>query len=177
MTLNTIVGQCHISHSHSGVQLGTNSDDRRDGDMLPPPIPNRNGAPADTSRPTPPRAGPSASRAMPPPPMPSTRAPRPPPPTSTPPRRVSPPITTTTRHSPPHPEAPADAVLLPSNPAPPAPVLRGEAAVEAWPQSAGYRGFIDWLRRRCERIKGKPIIDGEAAYEGAGEVRPLLTWR
>jgi hypothetical protein len=152
---------------------------------LPPAVTARpgGGVPQSTTR-APWASGPS-SRAMPPPT--ATRVPRPPastsmpPPTGMPPRTSMPPPTSVPRRTAPQPAAsatptpgaPADAVVLPSNPAPPAPVLTTEDAVHTWPTTPGYRGFIDWLRVRCERIRGRPIVDGPVAYDGASEVRPL----
>ncbi|BEJ12469.1 hypothetical protein CspHIS471_0209290 [Cutaneotrichosporon sp. HIS471] len=142
--------------------------------MLPPAVNRRPGVPQSTTR-APWATGPS-SRAL--PSQTTTRAPKPlastsmPPPTS-----MLPPTSIPHRkhgHNAASPAAPAlaglaDAVVLPSNPAPPAPVLTTEDAVHAWPATPGYRGFIDWLRVRCERIRGRPIVDGPPAYDGASE--------
>jgi hypothetical protein len=59
-------------------------------------------------------------------------------------------------------------VQLPSNPAPPVQVLTTEANMEAWHRSPGFRGFMGWLKRRCEKIKGERTRSGE--YEGNSEV-------
>jgi serine/threonine-protein phosphatase 2A activator len=74
------------------------------------------------------------------------------------------------------PAGPTEEISLPSDPAPPAQVLTTDAAVAAWPQTPGYRGYILWLRRRCERIRGRSIVEGKAGASGVGAgVRLVLT--
>ncbi|GMK59923.1 hypothetical protein CspeluHIS016_0901400 [Cutaneotrichosporon spelunceum] len=110
---------------------------------------------------------PTATRA--PRPLPSTSMPPPTamlPPTSIPSRKLGDATAHPATQVPVH---PTGAVILPSSPAAPVPVLTTEDAVQDWPATAGYRGFIDWLRVRCERIRGRPIVVGPSAYDGASE--------
>ncbi|KAL1413219.1 Serine/threonine-protein phosphatase 2A activator 1 [Vanrija albida] len=80
--------------------------------------------------------------------------------------------------APPRPAAPssngadaADGVELPADPFSPAPLLTTEAAVAEWPRTAGYQAYTGWLRRRCERIRGKGIIPGS---DGKGPIGTLM---
>lgn len=97
---------------------------------------------------------------MPPPTMAPTKAPR----TMTPAQMPSsvPPAAAPTAH-PGAPPAPSDANLvaaLPTDPAPPAPVLTSEKNVAQWPLTPGYQAFMAWLKRRCDRIRGQSIRRG-----------------
>ena len=51
-------------------------------------------------------------------------------------------------------------VALPSDPAPPRPILATDQAVAQWPTTPGFRGFWGWTTRRCDSIKGRPILTG-----------------
>lgn len=60
-------------------------------------------------------------------------------------------------------QLPTDGIELPSDPFPPAELLRTEDAVKAWPATPGYRAFMGWLKARCASIKGKEIMTGSEA--------------
>lgn len=51
-------------------------------------------------------------------------------------------------------------VVLPSDPAPPRQILNTDYAVAQWHTTPGFRGFWGWTIRRCDRIKGKQIMEG-----------------
>ena len=51
-------------------------------------------------------------------------------------------------------------VVLPSDPAPPRQILTTDTAVAQWHTTPGFRGFWGWTTRRCDRIKGKQIMEG-----------------
>lgn len=59
-------------------------------------------------------------------------------------------------------------VVLPSEPEEPAPILTNDVVVSQWPQTAGFQGFWGWIKRRCERIKGKSILRDD--YSGNSTV-------
>lgn len=59
-------------------------------------------------------------------------------------------------------------VLLPSDPAPPAPLLTTQHNVDLWPSTPGFKGFWGWVQRRCDRIRGREIVTGR--YDTAAEV-------
>lgn len=46
-----------------------------------------------------------------------------------------------------------------SAPAVPIQCLTTEEAVRRWSSSPGLMGFTGWLRRRCEKIRGREIMD------------------
>ncbi|WWC58169.1 uncharacterized protein I303_100705 [Kwoniella dejecticola CBS 10117] len=55
-------------------------------------------------------------------------------------------------------------IYLPSDPAKPRPCLTNDSAVSQWHTTPGYQAFWGWIKRRCERIKGKEILRGQ--YHG-----------
>lgn len=73
-------------------------------------------------------------------------------------RRAQPSAATTTRPTP-----STDAITFPDDPAPPQQVLLTDAAVLQWHRSPGFRAFWGWTTRRCDRIKGKDILEGDFA--------------
>ena len=56
-----------------------------------------------------------------------------------------------------------EAITFPDDPAPPQQVLLTDAAVLQWHRSPGFRAFWGWTTRRCDRIKGKDILEGDFA--------------
>nr|XP_019014526.1 serine/threonine-protein phosphatase 2A activator 1 [Kwoniella pini CBS 10737]OCF53307.1 serine/threonine-protein phosphatase 2A activator 1 [Kwoniella pini CBS 10737] len=58
-------------------------------------------------------------------------------------------------------------VYLPTNPAIPRQCLNTDSAVSQWHTTPGYQAFWGWIKRRCERIRGKDILRGE--YQGSSE--------
>ena len=58
-----------------------------------------------------------------------------------------------------------------SPPSLPAQLLTTDEAVTAWPATVGFRSFWEWIKRRCERIKGKAIMQGP--YEQCSPVSLL----
>lgn len=62
----------------------------------------------------------------------------------------------------PTPSAREEEIVLPSLPAPPAQILTSEANVAAWPRTPGYRGYVGWLKKRCESIRGRTLVEGNA---------------
>ncbi|WVQ80918.1 serine/threonine-protein phosphatase 2A activator 1 [Cryptococcus sp. DSM 104549] len=70
------------------------------------------------------------------------------------------------RSSPPPPDHPENVapdikgISLPTIPAPPRPCLTTDALVDRWEKSDGFQCFWGWIRRRCERIKGKEVMRG-----------------
>ncbi|WRT63817.1 uncharacterized protein IL334_000742 [Kwoniella shivajii] len=65
-------------------------------------------------------------------------------------------------------------VYLPTNPVLPRPCLTTDSAVSQWHSSPGFQGFWGWIKRRCERIKGKEILRGD--YHGDSEgIKTLMT--
>jgi len=83
---------------------------------------------------------------------------------------MAPPPLPPTATPPPAPPPPAESeeIVLPSDPDPPAQILTTEKNVAAWPKTPGYRGYIGWLKKRCESIRGRGIVEGN---EGASPVR------
>ncbi|WVR03592.1 hypothetical protein IAU60_000584 [Kwoniella sp. DSM 27419] len=64
-------------------------------------------------------------------------------------------------------------IYLPTDPAVPRPCLTTDTAVAQWHASPGFQAFWGWIRRRCERIKGREIVRGD--YQGSSEgIRTLL---
>ncbi|CAD6569291.1 MAG: Serine/threonine-protein phosphatase 2A activator 1 [Tremellales sp. Tagirdzhanova-0007] len=62
---------------------------------------------------------------------------------------------------------------LPPQIAPPAPVLVTDATVAQWPSTPGFIAFWGWVKRRCERIKRREILEGP--YDTASEsIRDLM---
>ncbi|WVW81825.1 hypothetical protein I302_103822 [Kwoniella bestiolae CBS 10118] len=67
----------------------------------------------------------------------------------------------------------SQAIYLPANPAPPRQCLTTDSAVAQWHTSPGFQAFWGWIKRRCERLKGKEILRGE--YQGDSQgIRTLL---
>jgi hypothetical protein len=66
-------------------------------------------------------------------------------------------------------------ILLPVEPAKPQPILTTESTVAQWPTTPGFQAFWGWIKRRCERIKGKDILSGD--YNGTSEVGTILYGR
>lgn len=71
-------------------------------------------------------------------------------------------------------ESLARIVELPRNPAKPVQCLTTDEAMLKWHRSAGFAGFNGWLKRRCERIKGRYIIDGDIG--DSAMVSLFLNW-
>ncbi|GFZ51999.1 PPIase PTPA-1 [Saitozyma sp. JCM 24511] len=67
-------------------------------------------------------------------------------------------------------------VLLPSDPAPPAPLLTTQHNVDLWPSTPGFKGFWGWVQRRCDRIRGREIVTGphDTASEGIQHLMRML---
>ncbi|WWC85833.1 uncharacterized protein L201_000700 [Kwoniella dendrophila CBS 6074] len=61
----------------------------------------------------------------------------------------------------------SQAIYLPTSPALPRLCLSSESAVSEWQTTPGFQAFWGWIKRRCERIKGKEILRGE--YQGDSE--------
>jgi hypothetical protein len=52
-------------------------------------------------------------------------------------------------------------IELPSQPERPSPILADEDVHAAWPKSPGFRAFWGWIQRRCDRLKGRPVMTKE----------------
>lgn len=65
------------------------------------------------------------------------------------------------------------AVHIPSDPALPRPCLTSDAIVSRWQNSPGFQYFWAWIKRRCDRLKGKEIIRGPFDNSAHG-IRSLM---
>ncbi|TYJ51490.1 serine/threonine-protein phosphatase 2A activator 1 [Cryptococcus floricola] len=61
-----------------------------------------------------------------------------------------------------------DEVTLPSNPAAPRPCITTDDLVARWQHAPGFQCFWAWVRRRCDRIKGKEIVRGDYSESSQG---------
>ncbi|WVQ76163.1 hypothetical protein IAR50_005818 [Cryptococcus sp. DSM 104548] len=69
-----------------------------------------------------------------------------------------------------------DQVALPANPAAPRPCITTDDMVGRWQGAPGFQCFWAWVRRRCDRIKGKEILRGDYSASSYRLPPLLASW-